>query len=168
MKNICILCVSCMHGYAMELFLGDIALRRTWLVYLKKSLLIIVNIRQQESCWPYFIKENILTLLLLYIMEVALFVHKQPAYFAFIKNPATASIIWSSLHPNSVTIHCLGAGRIRFILIYNKIRVLIKNENDINKFKNKLKQYLIKKLYYARNEFITEKQRYYSHHFNLF
>lgn len=120
----------------------------------KKCLRIIVNIGRRDSCKPYFIKERILSLPSLYIFEACLFIRKNMNLFDHDRNPRRKNQL--ALPVPRLEIFRNGP-QYRCIQIYNKLPSFLKDENNINTFKNKLRSLLIQKCYYSIDEYVTDK-----------
>lgn len=126
----------------------------------KKLIRIITNIKQTDSCKPYFREHNILTLTCLYIFEICKFVRKYPEYYTTRKDIQTKYTLRHNKRLNLPTsrlkIHSCSP-LVMSIKIYNKLPKHIKEENKTNTFLNKLKRFLEIKCYYTINEFFDDK-----------
>lgn len=125
----------------------------------KKCIRILAGIQCPQSCKHYFKKFGILTLPSLYILEMAIFVRKNP--HLFLKNeqvhnfnlrskgdllPPCSRLRKFGTRPNSAAVK-----------IYNKLPQTIKNEIKFKIFKNKLKLTLKNKCYYSLEEYYLDK-----------
>lgn len=119
----------------------------------KRCLRIIHNLDIIESCKPYFVSENILTLFGIYILEICIFVRKNFHFFNEYSRPQNLrphkklAVPFSKLQIFHSGTHAMS------IKIYNNIPTDIKDEPNFIKFKKRLKSYLIKKSFYTLQEF---------------
>jgi hypothetical protein len=119
----------------------------------KKCLRIIVNIRQPESCKNHFVKQNILTLPSIYILEIGMFVRKHMYLFEFVKSTRRQNKL---VIPESKLNMFKQGPYYRSIKIYNNIPDYIKTEVKDTIFCTKLKNYLMEKAYYSVQEFMAD------------
>lgn len=123
----------------------------------KRCIRAMFGLQMTDSCKPYFIKYGILSLPSLYIMEIALFVKRNPKLFPkpsdFIKRnrrDETKLCLHSSktalMHKSVV---CMAP------IVYNKIPSSYKVLND-NRFNKCFKKLLLEKCYYTINEFLND------------
>lgn len=116
------------------------------------------GLKVTDSCMPYFIKYNILSLPSLYIFEVVVFVKCNPHLFPrlsdnVIRNRRDKHRLQSLKVKTSLlgkSVFCMGPK------LYNKIPNSIK-ECNINLFKKRLKSLLTSKCYYNVNDFLNDK-----------
>jgi hypothetical protein len=131
------------------------------LILQKKLIRIIFNIKNIDSCKPYFLEYKILTLPCIYILELCKFVKKYPDFFKtrhenlsnryeFRNNK---NLIYLS---SRLKLHSSGP-QIMCIKIYNKLPKSIKNINKEKDFINETKQLLINKRYYSVQEYLNDK-----------
>jgi hypothetical protein len=126
----------------------------------KKCVRILANIKNIDSCRPYFIEYQILTLTSIYIFEICKFVRKYPQFFPklvdqprryqtrFKNNLAPASRSNLKLHKTSPTVMAVS--------IFNKISDDIKQEETEKQFNRRLKDYLVHKCYYSLKDFFDD------------
>lgn len=121
----------------------------------KKCIRIIAQIDNLDSCRPYFIKYNLLTLPSIYIHDVCIFVFKNLDYFTKVKDTHNVN----TRHKDRLY---LPPSRIKMlnqspyymaVKIYNKLPKEIKKETKLATFDRKLKSYLIKNCFYALEEY---------------
>lgn len=137
---------------------GNSTLAQDLLILQKKCIRIITNIKQTDSCKPYFRDLKILTLPGMYILESCKFVKAHPEFYSTIgdlprryesrsKNnllQATSNLALHKNGPYSMSIK-----------IYNKLPDHIKNEPNNNKCVNTLKKFLVANAYYTVNEYLN-------------
>lgn len=119
-----------------------------------------MNIGNRESCKPHFIKQKILTLTSIYILEICKFVRKNQHFFTRTsdhhsrsynlrnKNRLALPISKLKLHSSGPYVHA--------IKIYNNLPRHIQNEDNIKTFLKLLKNYLIENSFYNLQEFFTK------------
>lgn len=124
----------------------------------KRCLRILANIKQTESCRPFFVKYKILTLVSIYILEACKFVRKHNHLYSPLtgvkrnnRNEHKFKIPTSKLQLFTSGPHCMA------IRIYNKIPNKIKNIDKITLFNKQLQQFLVLKCYYSLQEFFDDK-----------
>lgn len=125
----------------------------------KRCIRSMFRLEVTDSCKPYFVKYNILSLPSLYIFEVIMFVKCNPHLFPRLsdtvvrnrrdKHKLRAQASKTALLQNSV--YCMGSK------LFNKIPKSLKECNNINIFKSKLNAFLINKCYYNVKEFLNDK-----------
>lgn len=124
----------------------------------KKCVRILAQIDNTQSCKPYFIKLNILTLPSIYILDICIFVFKNNNTFT------TKKEIHSINTRNRDKLH-LPLSRIKMlnespyymaVKIFNKLPNIIKKEKILILFTKRLRFYLIKKCYYTIAEFMDD------------
>lgn len=121
----------------------------------KRCIRAMFNLKQYDSCRPYFRKYNILTLPSLYMLEIALFVKNNRNIFMrqsdrVVRNRRDDDIVTRARYKTALlkkSVICMAP------LIYNKIPKEIR-KNNINMFKKQFKTYLLEKCYYSVNEFL--------------
>jgi hypothetical protein len=118
----------------------------------KKCVRILANIRQPESCRPYFAKLKLLTLPSIYILEVGLFVRKHISQFQFCKSERRNNKL--AIPGHKLNIYRNGP-YYQCIKIYNQIPESIKKEDKYNIFRSKLKHWLMDNTFYSHQEFMT-------------
>lgn len=120
----------------------------------KKCLRIIVNIRQRQSCRPFFIKENILTVPCIYILETVKFVRKHKYLYEPVKSARRETKL---VIPEPKMEIFKNSPYYRSIQIYNKLPDNLLKEENYLKFCNKLKKLLLQKCYYSIEEYMLDK-----------
>jgi hypothetical protein len=122
----------------------------------KRCIRIIVNIDQFSSCRPYFIKEKILPLTCIYILQICIFVSNNLHLFPQYTRPINLRQR-NKLAPPISTLKLVHSGPFAMaVKIYNKIPKYIQDETKETLFRKSLKEYLIKKCYYTLQEFLDE------------
>ncbi|KAF9798509.1 hypothetical protein SFRURICE_012537 [Spodoptera frugiperda] len=126
----------------------------------KKCVRIIAQINNQDSCRPYFIKYNLLTLPSIYIYDICKFVFKNKNSFTKVEDTHNVN----TRHKNRLY---LPPSRIKMlnqspyymaVKIFNKLPKDLQNETKETIFTRKLKKILIQKCFYSIKEFFEEKQ----------
>lgn len=126
----------------------------------KKCVRIIAHINNQDSCRPYFIKYNLLTLPSIYIYDICKFVFKNKNSFTKVEDTHNVN----TRHKNRLY---LPPSRIKMlnqspyymaVKIFNKLPKDLQNETKETIFTRKLKKILIQKCFYSIKEFFEEKQ----------
>lgn len=129
----------------------------------KRLIRILVHIEETDSCKPYFIKNNILTLTSIYILETCKFVRKYPTFFKTrneIPHKYTLRNRNNIIIPQSqLKIHLTSPLKMS-IKIYNKIPDYIKRYTKDKTFIDQIKNILVKKAYYTLQEFLDDKHFY--------
>lgn len=120
----------------------------------KKCLRIIANIQPRISCRPYFIREKVLTLPSIYILEISMFVRKHIYLFQYDKNPRRKTKL---VLPTPNIEMFRNSPMYRCIQIFNKLPENLKIIEKDHIFKEKLKVALINKCYYTINDFMDDK-----------
>lgn len=127
----------------------------------KKCIRIIAQIKNTDSCRPFFIKFNLLTLISIYILDICIFVFKNMTLFKKIQE--THNVNTRNKHKLSLPysrIKMLNCSPMYMaVKIFNKIPTDITIEKNINPFKNKLKKYLITNCFYTLEEFFAAKSK---------
>lgn len=119
----------------------------------KKCLRAVCKIKATDSCRPHFIELKIMTFPSLYAFEVAMFVKKHLNLFETLNSKRHRDKIHVMPHKTALYAKSfLGMAP----KIYNKIPTTIRAENDVNKFKRMLKDFMVKKAYYSIGEFLTD------------
>lgn len=152
--------LSAYHAYVSStlrygiIFWGNCTDRELIFKTQKKCLRAVCQIKVTDSCRPYFVKLEIMTVPCLYIYEVAIFVKKHIHLFATLRSKRHQNTILVNSHRSALFAKSiLGMGP----KIFNKIPSSVRNISDFNKFKRVVSDYLIKKAYYSINEFFNEK-----------
>jgi hypothetical protein len=126
----------------------------------KKLIRILVNIKQTDSCKPYFKKHKLLTLPSIYIFETCKFVRKHKELYVKRDDFPSSRPIRNKNRlvrpPAKLTLLSSGP-LIMSIKIYNNLPDSIKEEEDDKKYINKIKQLLLTKSYYTLNEYLEDK-----------
>lgn len=118
----------------------------------KKCLRIINNIRPRDTCRAHFIKENILTLPSIYILEAAMFVRQHLNLFKFVESTRRNTKL---VLPTPKLEMFRDSPLYRCILIYNKIPDTLKKVDSDNVFKTGLRSLLLNECYYHVGEFMN-------------
>lgn len=153
------------HGYVNSIFRYGIVLwgncsdKDQLLLAQKRCIRAIYGIGRRESCRPFFIDNGILTVPCLYILEVAVFVHKYKTQFIEVQQLRTRNVRAQYKHRLHKPAAKLGLtsknSYIMCITIYNKIPDSFKCQK-LNLFKNLVKNLLIYKCYYNINDFLND------------
>lgn len=123
----------------------------------KRCVRSMFGLQSTDSCKPYFLKHKILTLPSLYILEVSLFVHKNPQLFQ-----RMCDVVKRNRRNNNRL--CLHSAKTTLMTksllcmapkIYNKLPQEIKTY-DLTTFKRALRALLVKKCYYTINDFLND------------
>lgn len=129
------------------------------LILQKKCIRIITNIKQTDSCKPYFRDLKILTLPGIYILESCKFVKAHPDFYSKIGDVPCR---YESRSKNNLLLQTTSKLALHqkgpypmLIKIYNKLPDHMKNEPNNNKFINTLKKYLVANAYYTVNEYLN-------------
>lgn len=126
----------------------------------KKLIRIIVNIEDTDSCKPHFKELKILTLPCLYIFEMCKFVRNHPEFYnkrqeiqnkISLRHKNRLNLPTSRLKMHSSSTYVMS------IKLYNKLPEKIKNISKYSSFINKLKIFLLNKVYYNINEYLSDK-----------
>lgn len=126
----------------------------------KRCIRILSNIKNQESCRPYFKKLNILTLPSLYILETCKFVRKHPDLYIKAKDRHTSNL--NLRYQNKIA---LPASNLQMsnkspynmsVRIFNSLPKEIAIESKYDKFVNSLKTYLINNCFYSLQEYLDD------------
>jgi hypothetical protein len=152
--------VTAYHAFAGSIlrygiiFWGNSCLKEYIFKAQKKCIRAMWKLQQTDSCKPYFIKFNILTLPCIFILEVAIYVKSNLHMFKTFKstrrNKNLVQIMSNSeLYKKSV--FCLAPA------IYNHLPKALKDIGCLAVFKVHLKKFLQKKGYYTINEYLTDK-----------
>jgi hypothetical protein len=125
----------------------------------KRAIRTIFNLSAREDCQPYFIENKILTLPCLYILEVYIFVKKNFKFFSpniFEHGINTRNKNNMRLNSHTTTKYEQSVLYIG-LKFYNKLPVNLKNECSFKKFKNSVKEIMLKKAYYNVSDFVNDK-----------
>jgi hypothetical protein len=121
----------------------------------KRCIRAMHNLKQTDSCKPYFKKDKIMTLPCLYIFECAVFTINNIEMFDFFtvnRHKDKLRTIPNKTKLLSSTVFC-NASR-----IYNKIPLSIrKGDSNLKAFKFKFKEFLIDRCYYSLDEYLLDK-----------
>jgi hypothetical protein len=126
------------------------------LIQQKKAIRIVEQLGPQEHCKPYFISNNILTVISLYLYEVIVLIKSNPPQLRTdchnhnLRNKTNFNLNHHRLTKTSKTPSFMG------VKMYNLLPKNLKEINQLNKFKKQLKLYLIQRPYYKLNEFVDE------------
>lgn len=119
----------------------------------KRCIRAICNLKQRDSCRPYFIKLKILTLPCLFILECAMFIKSNPNLFKYRQR----SRLQDTLEVAGAKTHLFRQSFFGVApTVYNKIPKEIRTVDNTKMFKDKLRSYLIDKCYYSVNSFLTD------------
>lgn len=119
----------------------------------KRCIRAIFKLKRTDSCRTYFKNNNLFTFPSLYVYEVAAFVKSNPNLFERFKSQRYGDRICNIGHKTAkFSKNIFGMAP----AIYNKIPNTIRQIDDLNAFKLKLKKYLINKAYYSINEFLLD------------
>lgn len=125
----------------------------------KRLVRIVANIKQTESCKPYFKKYKILTLPCVYILETCKFVRKYPFFFKKRSDIVTKYALRHQNRlqlPNSrLQLHS-SSPLVMSIKLYNKLPNFIKDIKNDRTFLRHIKELLTNKCYYSINEFLED------------
>lgn len=130
------------------------------LILQKKLVRIIFNIQNTDSCKPYFVEHNILTLPCIYILETCKFVKKYPEFY---KKRGDINVKYKLRHRQKLLmptshLELFSSGPLSMsIKIFNKLPDSIKCIKKEKPFINKLKEFLISKHYYTLSEYFNDK-----------
>ncbi|KAL0829802.1 hypothetical protein ABMA28_003285 [Loxostege sticticalis] len=149
--------VSSILRYGLILWGNSVDMPRAFRVQ-KKCIRSICGAHYLDSCKPLFRALGILPLPCLYIFEMGIFVKKYNNLFEKNKdflgyrgrNPENLSIPPQRLALYSKNAYCMA------IKIFNKLSNDLK-ELPFTKFKNKLFNFLMEKMYYTVNDFLNDK-----------
>lgn len=129
------------------------------LIAQKKCIRTLACIKEPESCRPHFIKNKILTVTSIYILEVAKFVRQYPQFFQKqveqTRRYATRFQHKLILPTSRLNLHSSGPN-VMSIKIYNNLPNKIKVEQN-DRFYSSLKQLLLEKCYYNLSDFFNDK-----------
>lgn len=123
----------------------------------KRCIRSMFRICTTDSCKPYFVQHRILTLPSIYILEIALFVKKNPQLFPRLSDTVVRNrrdntrlrIHGSKTELMRKSIFCMGPN------IYNKLPTELKTLN-IMLFKKRLKNILVNKCYYNVKDYLND------------
>lgn len=119
----------------------------------KKCIRSICTLKQTDSCKKHFQELKLLTLPSIYIYEAALLVKRNIDKYETLNLKRHKSTLRAPICKTSMYSKSLFNMRIK---IYNKLPQTIKDTCSFHIFKNKLKEFLIKKAYYTIEEFIND------------
>lgn len=122
----------------------------------KRCIRILVNIDSRTSCKNHFKEQKILTLASMYILEVCIFVRKNMSLIPQYNRPSNLRQKNRLAVPASSLKMIHTAPFAMSIKIFNKISEEIKQENNMNIFKHRLKTFLSEKSYYSVQDFLDE------------
>lgn len=126
----------------------------------KKCIRILMNIDQRDSCRPHFIKQQILTLPAIYILQSCIFVRKNRHLF---KSNIELNENYNRRNRNRLILPVTNLKVIgkspysRLANIFNKLPERLKSLPNDSIFSKQLKSLLIKKGYYTVEEFKSDK-----------
>lgn len=125
----------------------------------KRAVRIINNLKPSESCRPYFIKDKLLTLPCIYILNILIFVKENFQYYKHhLVTHGHHTRQSNSLMPIQHNMSSYSKGPLYVgIKYYNKLPEKFKTLNN-TRFKSKIKKILQKKAYYDLKEFIADNQ----------
>lgn len=143
------------------IFWGNCSERENIFKAQKRCIRSIFNLKVTDSCIPTFKKYNLLTFPCLYILEIAIFVKTNHHLFPTLKMSRNRTTCLRSQYEDKLY---LGKYKTSLLTksvmgmaprIYNHLPKMIK-ELPLRKFKNTLKNLLIKKCYYSVSDFIND------------
>lgn len=121
----------------------------------KRCIRAIGKITSTESCKQLFKKYKILTFPSLYILEMAIFVKLNFNSFGHFRSLRYGSKVSAPRHVTALyRKNIFGMAP----TIFNKLPKAIRDAQDIQLFKTKLKNYLLDKIYYSVNEYLSDTQ----------
>ena len=126
------------------------------LIAQKKAVRIINNLQPQEHCKPFFKKNQILTLISLYIYESIILTKKIPTqqrntlHSHNLRNKHNLNLKQHHLQKTSKTPIYMGSK------LFNSLPTHLKSIESTNVFQKNLKQYLLDRPYYKLEEFFEE------------
>lgn len=128
------------------------------LILQKHALRIMLNLNWSDSVKDHFANLGIMTVFGLYIFELILFIKQNALSLAALGDSHSYNTRFRGLpsfHRHNLRIFEKkpSYAGIRF---YNHLPIPIKNIDDLNKFKNKLKQYMLLKSLYSIEEFFQD------------
>lgn len=145
-------------NYAIILW-GDSVEFEQLFIMQKKCVRILTNTKFGDSCRTHFVKNKILTLPSIYILQSALFVRK---YSMLFKTNQDININYNRRNKHKIA---FPTNRIklaskspnhRLSKIYNKIPTILKKEDKDHIFYKKLKLFLLQKCYYSVDQFFND------------
>lgn len=151
--------ITAYHGYVASIlrygliFWGNSTDIQHVLRSQKRCIRSICNIRMTESCKPYFRELNILTVISMYIYECCVFVKHNPSSVEFHTRKRLADRLMLSSRSTALmhkSVFC------RIPHIFNKLPKSLRECSNINTFKQKLYDILVKKCYYKLEEYLND------------
>lgn len=131
------------------------------LILQKRIMRLIFNLELRESCRLYFSNNNILTFPSVYILKCISYVKSNMHLFQ--QNGNSHQYPTRKGHYLRTEIHSTSLYEkspiYRGTILYNKLPDTIKNIASVQKFKNKLKCFLISKAYYSFSEYLEDNFR---------
>lgn len=122
----------------------------------KKIVRVISNAPRRSSCKQIFSKLNILPFPCIYIYQTLLFVKRNPDLFPNNRQTtyATRNIHNITLPPHR-TASFQKSPKYMGIKLFNRMPVYLKQEQSLQRFKTLLREFLMGKLYYSINEYLS-------------
>lgn len=127
----------------------------------KRCIRAMCNLKNTDSCAPYFKKLKLMPLPCIYIYEIGVFVHSHLYLFSKKSNARMRNVPLRSPYINQLSLPSCKTALMRkniinmAPLIYNKIPQALK-EFQSHLYKAKLKKFLIDKCYYNIHEFLSD------------
>ncbi|KAI5632658.1 reverse transcriptase (RNA-dependent DNA polymerase) domain-containing protein [Phthorimaea operculella] len=125
----------------------------------KTLIRILANIKNTDSCKPYFAQYKILTLPCIYIMEICKFVRKYKDFFTRRSDLPTKYTFRNNrlmLPSSRLTLHSTSP-YVMAIKVYNKLPKHLQTETKDKLFIRELKTLLLNKCYYSVEEYLIDK-----------
>lgn len=123
----------------------------------KRIIRAMFGLPFRQSCKPFFVEQNILTLPSLFIFEILLFYKLNPNLFQECQPKSLYNTRSQYLNypAHRLTLYEQGP-YYTAIKLYNKLPLDIKNQNSVQLFKSSLKSHLINRAYYSVVEYLSE------------
>lgn len=137
------------------LFWGNSTGKENALRAQKRCIRAICGLKKLDACKPHFIRLKLLTLPSLYIYESALTLRNNLSQYQTFKSERHNTILCQPRHRTALY---RNSTFIMQIKIYNNLPPCIKETNNIDIFKFRLKQFLIPKAYYKITDFLKDKE----------
>lgn len=129
------------------------------LILQKKAVRCIEKAKPRDHCRPLFIKHQILTVISLYIYLIAIMIHKNKSNYKCKgqnRKHALRNNNDLELPKCNNYVHYKRSPEYNGIKIYNCLNADIKQCEELNVFKRKLKSYLLTRPFYSFNEFFEK------------
>lgn len=156
--------IEAYHGYVASrlrygiIFWGNAVNVASILIAQKKCIRGICKLRNRDSCRPFFRKLKLLTVISLYIFEIALHVRRNPQLFPRVLSARRHDYIVSKHNVKTTLVGNSVVGM--SCKIYNHLPAQIRRCQERSMFKKMLFEFLVDKAYYSVREFLDSRLEY--------